>query len=147
MQLNKIHAVLNAYVLTLNEGAKRLRQDLIDLGITTVEDADPIVFEWACARHGVAIVESKSPRNKGQKTFDRENPKWVSAKTTYVRVMDDLRGDADATPTSTKSEGEAEEYEIPAELLAAAKKLAELSKQYEQSRKWASRALAAAFAK
>lgn len=146
MQLNKIHAVLNAYVLTLNEGAKRLRTQLIALGITTVEDADPIVLEWAAKRHGVAVVESKSPRNKGAKTFDRENPKWVSAKTTYVRIMQDLKGDADAD-TSPKTEGETEEVEIPAELLAAAQRLAKLAQQYEGARKLASKALAQAFAK
>ena len=40
-----------------------------------------------------------------------------------------------------------EECEIPAELLAAARKLAKLAKEYEGARKLASRAIAAAFAK
>jgi hypothetical protein len=40
-----------------------------------------------------------------------------------------------------------EECEVPAELLAAAAKLAKLAKEYEGARKLASRAIAAAFAK
>lgn len=49
--------------------------------------------------------------------------------------------------TTSNEQAEAEECEIPAELLAAAAKLAKLAQAYEGSRRLASRAVAAAFAK
>lgn len=146
MQVNKqAFAVLNTFAATLNEGVKRLRTDLIALGITTIEDAEPTVTAWAAERHACPLVDGKG-KATGRKVLDSSAASYEAAKTSRRRVMEALKGDADAD-VSPKSEGAAEEYEIPEELLAAAKKLAALAQQYEGSRKWASRALAAAFAK
>jgi hypothetical protein len=46
-----------------------------------------------------------------------------------------------------KTDGATEELAVPAEILAAAEKLAKLCAQYEESRKLASTAIAQAFAK
>lgn len=86
--------------------------------------------------YGVKVVISESPRNKGQQTFDRESKNYEAAKTALRRLADDL-----VDGKSNKAE-----VEIPAELLAAAQKLAKLANEYEGARSLASRALAAAFA-
>lgn len=62
---------------------------------------------------------------------------YEAAKRRHSRIM------AECFPSSNATE----EVEIPAELLAAAAKLAKLANVYEGSRSLASRALAAAFAK
>lgn len=144
MSINqKAFAVLNTFAATVNEGVKRLRTDLIALGIDSVEVAEPIVTAWASQRHNCPLVDGKG-KAKGRMVLDSSAPSYEAAKTSRRRVMEALKGDTDVSP---RTEGAAEEYEIPEELLAAAKKLAALAQQYEGSRKWASRALAAAFAK
>ena len=139
------YVVLNQFANTVNEGVKRLRTDLIALGIDSVEVAEPIVTAWAAERHSCPLVDGKG-KATGRKVLDSSAASYEAAKTSRRRVMEALKGDADKD-ASPKTEGAAEEYEIPEELLAAAKKLAALAQQYEGSRKWASRALAAAFAK
>jgi hypothetical protein len=137
---------LNTYAAALLQGVKRLRAEFVRLGLGTVEDARPVVLAWASDKYACPLVESQSNRNKGQKVLDRSHAAFMRADKAFKRAMEDLTGDADAK-VSAKAEGEAEEVEIPAELLAAAQKLAKLAQQYEGARKLASRAVAAAFAK
>jgi len=151
MSTNQNHALafaaLNQYADAANEGVKRLRTTFMGLGLATVEDARPIVMAWASQKYACPIVVSESNRNKGQQVLDRKHDAFMRADKAFKRAMEDLTGDADSKP-SNKSEGEAaEEVEIPAELLAAAQRLAKLAQQYEGARKLASRALATAFAK
>lgn len=144
MQVNKItravFAAFDAYSDKVNAATRILRQTLVDLGLC-LEDAQPLVIEWAAKRHGVAIVVSESNRNKGQSVLDRDAANFAAAKKSAQRMLAALAGD-----TEKAGKEEAEEIEIPAELLAAAAKLAKLAQEYEGARKLASKALAAAFA-
>jgi hypothetical protein len=142
---NKAYLALNTFAATLQEGVTRLRQAFVSLGIGTVEDAEPIVTSWAAQRHNCPLVEGRG-KAKGRMVLDSSAPSYEAAKTTRRRAMDALTGDADAD-VSAKGERAAEEIEIPAELLAAAAKLAKLAQEYEGARKLASKALAQAFAK
>jgi hypothetical protein len=150
MSTNQNHALafvaLNTYAAALQQGVTQLRAEFVRLGLGTVEDARPVVLAWASDKYACPLVTSESNRNKGQQVLDRGNAAFMRADKAYKRAMEDLMGDADAK-VSAKAEGEAEEVEIPAELLAAAAKLAKLAQQYEGARKLASRALATAFAK
>jgi len=137
---------LNQYAAAVNEGVKQLRTTFVSLNLGTAEDARPVILAWASQKYGCPLVTSESNRNKGQMVLDRKHDAFMRADKAFKRAMDDLMGDADAK-VSAKSEGEAEEYEIPEELLKAAQRLAKLAQQYEGARKLASRALATAFAK
>jgi hypothetical protein len=146
MSLNKqAFNVLNQFANAVNEGVKQLRTGLMALGINTVEDAEPIVTAWAAERHSVPMIEGQR-KAKGRMVLDKDAAGYEAAKKARQRVMEALIGDK----TSNKGEGEhaeTEEVEIPAELLAAAQRLAKLAQQYEGAKKLASRALATAFAK
>lgn len=84
----------------------------------------------------VPVVVSESNRNKGQQVLDREHASFEAASKALKRLVADLMGEQ--SPQA--------DVEIPAELLAAAAKLAKLANQYEGARSLASKALAAAFA-
>ncbi len=138
---------LNQYADAANEGVKRLRTTFVSLGLSTVEDARPVVLAWASQKYACPLVISESNRNKGQQVLDRKHDAFMRADKAFKRAMEDLTGDADSKPSNKSESGAAEEVEIPAELLAAAQRLAKLAQQYEGARKLASRALATAFAK
>ena len=132
---------IEVFAAALNSATKTLREAALAAGFKTPEEAQPLVLEWASKRYSVPLVESKSPRNKGAKVLDRSASGFEAAKKAAQRVMDALKGDADVPTTADK----AEELEIPAELMAAAAKLAKLASEYEGARKLASKALADAF--
>lgn len=98
-------------------------------------------FNNACAviigeKYGVEPHESR----KGGLTFTKNSAEEQRLKR-FRRLHPDMA-------KAYKTEGaETEEVEIPAELIAAAQRLAKLAQQYEGARKLASRALATAFAK
>lgn len=70
-------------------------------------------------------------------TWDKDAPKYAAAVKAHQRMAADISGKTNSS----------DEVEIPAELLAAAQKLAKLAAEYEGARSLASKALAAAFAK
>jgi hypothetical protein len=80
------------------------------------------------AYYAVEVIEGK---------LNRESAKYEAAKKALQRLLKDVCPSSD-----TK-----EEVAIPAELLKAAKVLAELAAKYEGSKSLASKALATAFAK
>ena len=141
-------AAIDAFVLTQNTAVAVFRQSMVDAGFVSVEDARPVVMQWVSTKYSCPIVVSTSNRNKGQNVLDRSSAGFVNADKAFKRLMDDLTGDADKD-ASPKTEGaeEAEEIEIPADILAAAQKLAALCDEYKGARKLASKALAVAFAK
>ena len=156
MSTNQNHALaftaLNTYADSVNEGVKRLRTTFIDLGLGTVEDAKPVVLAWASDKYACPIVVSASNRNKGQMVLDRSHAAFVAADRAFRRAMEDLTGDADAK-VSAKAEGEAadaEEFDVPAEIAAAAAALVALCNEYDlkkgEMKKLAARAVADAFA-
>ena len=87
----------------------------------------------ASDKYGVAIKRAES---SGKLMWDSKAENYETAKKRVNRLV------AELFPKS-----KSEDVEIPAELLKAAKQLAELAKKYEGSRSLASKALAAAFAK
>lgn len=131
------------------EGAKHLRAGVVKElarrhGDKPVEEVRKLVLPIIGKLYGVPLVASTSNRNKGELTLDREAPRFEAAKTGLRDVVGAITGAA-KRGTSNKADAEAE-VEIPAELLAAAAKLAKLANEYEGARSLASRALAAAFA-
>jgi hypothetical protein len=74
---------------------------------------------------------------EGTLVLDKDAPKYEAAKKALQRLVKDIVG----------ASNDKVEVEVPAELLAAAEKLAKLAAQYEGARSLASKALAQAFAK
>ncbi len=144
MQVNNtaIFAAFNQFAATVNGATRILRESLIAAGISAVEDAEPHATAWAAQRHGCPLVDGKG-KAKGRMVLDSSAPTYEAAKTSRRRVMEALSGAADAAKSARV---EAEEIEIPAEILAAAAKLAKLCAEYEGARKLAAKAVAVAFA-
>lgn len=88
--------------------------------------------ELASTHYSVPLIT----KSTGKVVFDSTAPKYETARKRVQRLI------AFVYP---KAPGE--EVEIPAELLAAAAKLAKLSLEYEGARSLAAKALASAFAK
>ena len=74
---------------------------------------------------------------KGTQVLDSSHKNYENAKRDLYDIVKAI---------SSGSSGKKEAIEIPAELIAAAEKLAKLSKKYEQSRSLANKAVAEAFA-
>lgn len=92
-----------------------------------------LAMTLASEKYDVAIKRAES---SGKLMWDSKAENYETAKKRVNRLV------AELFPKS-----KSEDVEIPAELLKAAKQLAELAKKYEGSRSLASKALAAAFAK
>jgi len=95
-----------------------------------------LLLPHVAAFYSVPLVTSESNRNKGQQVMDREHASFEAASRALKRLVADLMGE----------QAPKVDVEIPAELLAAAAKLAKLASEYEGARSLASKALAAAFA-
>jgi hypothetical protein len=145
---------LNQYADAANEGVKRLRTTFVSIGLSTVEDARPVVLAWASTKYACPLVISESNRNKGQQVLDRTHDAFMRADKAFKRAMEDLTGDADSNPSNKSegeaTEGEAEDFDVPAEIAAAAAKLVALVNAYDlkkgEMKKLAARAVADAFA-
>lgn len=116
-------------VVALRERAKSDKVSLLP------KEVKVYLMESTARYYGVTLVDKV--RGEGQTWGD--DKKSLTAKRQNERL-------ADAVCGKLESKGEAEpEVEIPAELLAAAAKLAKLAQAYEGSRSLASKALAHAF--
>lgn len=100
------------------------------------KDVKAHIMPATAAYYGVSL----KAKERGDGMTWGDDKKSLTAKRQNERLADAVCG---------KQEGKAEtqEIEIPAELLAAAEKLAKLAQAYEGSRSLASKALAQAFAK
>jgi hypothetical protein len=87
-------------------------------------------------KYAVPLIAG-SGKAEGTMVLDSEHPKYEACRKTLGRMVKDIVGE-----THSKTE----EIEVPAEVLAAAAKLAKLCAQYEGARKLASTAIAQAFA-
>lgn len=149
---NQVFAAFDAFVLITNGATRTLRQKLLDLNVS-VEDAEPIVTEWAGQRHNCPLVEGQR-KAKGRKVLDSNAATYEAAKTSRRRVMEALTGDADrdasAKAEEAAAEEAAEEFAVPAEIAAAAAALVALVNEYDLKKaalkSLASRAVAEAFA-
>lgn len=88
-------------------------------------------------KYGVRLVPGEG-KAEGTMVLDKGHAKYEACRKALQRIVNDIMG---------KSSAAKEEIEVPAEILAAAAKLAKLCAQYEDSRKLASTAVAQAFAK
>lgn len=89
--------------------------------------------QWEVSEKGATRGQVKPVRNS-------------AAERMVSRILSAVRAAAKGED-SASDRAEPEEIEIPAELIAAAQKLAKLANEYEGARKLASKALALAFAK
>jgi hypothetical protein len=145
MNKQSLFRAFDAYAVGSQTLVQTLRKAAVDAGFTTLEDCKPVILEWASTKYGVPLVESKSPRNKGEMVLDRAAAKFEAAKKAAQRLLEALGGDADAQakPASNKA---GEGVEIPEHIAALAAKLAAACLEYEQSKKIAAQAVAEAFA-
>jgi hypothetical protein len=130
-----VHAVLTA-AFAYGAGIDALR--------TTYKGKSPEVIRGALLadvasfpKYAVPLVDGAG-KAKGTKVLDKAHKNYEACRKALTRLVSDIVG---------KSSARAEEVEVPAELLAAAAKLAKLAAQYEGARSLASKALAQAFAK
>jgi hypothetical protein len=95
MNKSAVFRAFDAYNKSANEAVKRLREQLVSLGLT-VEAARPLVIEWASVRYACPTKVSESPRNKGAVVLDKASTKFVAADKAARRMIEALTGDADA---------------------------------------------------
>lgn len=147
MQANKFVQALDAFANTVNGATVTLRQAAVAAGFQDWESAQPVVLQWASTRYNVGLVESQSPRNKGQLTLDRSAAKFEAAKTAVRYVREALTGDADAAGGAGGAvSNKTESVEVPAHIAKLAAALAQACAEYEGAKKLASTAVAEAFA-
>ena len=107
------------------KAVEALRKDCEGMERPAVREA---MLPCVAAYYAVPVLDGK---------LDREATKYEAAKKALQRLL------ADVCPSSETKE----EVAVPAELLKAAKVLAELAAKYEGARSLANKALASAFAK
>lgn len=128
-----VRSALNAAV-TYGKSIEELRKYFANKSPEAVRAALlPEVAEF----YGVGLVEGQK-KAAGTLVLDKEAKGYEAAKKALQRLVSDVLG---------KQGKQADEVEVPAELIAAAQKLAKLANQYEGSRSLAAKALALAFAK
>ena len=130
-----VHAVLHA-AFAYGEGIESLR--------ATYKGQTPEAIRAALLpdvasfpKYAVPLVDGAG-KATGTKVLDKDHANYEACRKALGRLVTDIVG---------KASNATEEIEIPAELLAAAAKLAKLAAQYEGARSLASKALAVAFAK
>lgn len=89
-------------------------------------------------KYSVPLVAGAG-KAEGTKVLDKEHANYEACRKALGRLVSAI--------VNKESSGHKEEIEVPAEILAAAARLAKLCAQYEDSRKLASAAIAQAFAK
>jgi hypothetical protein len=88
-------------------------------------------------KYAVPFVDGKG-KAVGTKVLDKEHPQYENCRKAVTNLTKAIVG--------AESSGSVEELEVPAEILAAAAKLAKLCNAYDEARKLASTAIAQAFA-
>ena len=132
-----VHAALKA-AHTYGERIAELRK--VFNGKTADEIRTAILPAVASyTKYQVPVVKGEG-KAEGTTVLDKTHDKYEACRKALQRMVKDIMGESSGSV-------EAEEIEVPAEILAAAAKLAKLCAQYEDSRKLASTAVAQAFAK
>jgi hypothetical protein len=132
-----VHAVLNA-AHAYGDGIEALRKAFKGKPAEAVRAA--LLADVASyAKYQVPLVKGEG-KAEGTMVLDKTHAKYEACRKALGRIVNDIMG---------KSAGsvEAEEIEVPEEVLKAAERLAKLCAQYEGARKLASTAIAQAFAK
>ena len=130
-----VHAVLQA-AFAYGAGIESLRTTY--KGQTTEAVRAALLPEVASfPKYAVPLVAGAG-KAVGTLVLDSEHKNYEACRKALGRIVKEIVG---------ASDNKSEEIEIPAELLAAAAKLAKLAQEYEGARSLASKALAQAFAK
>ena len=130
-----VHAVLTA-AFAYGEGIADLQKSF--KGQTPDAIRAALLPEVASfPKYAVPLVAGAG-KAEGTLVLDKDHAKYEACRKALGRLVSDIVG---------KSDNKTEEVEVPAELLAAAAKLAKLAQQYEGARSLAAKALAQAFAK
>lgn len=87
-QFIKAFAALDAFAASGDMARTTLCAALIDAGITTREEAEPIVTDWAARRTGCLPLLEGQKIAKGRKVLDSKHAAYENAKTTRRRAMD-----------------------------------------------------------
>jgi len=124
-----------------------LIRDMRAAGYRTVEDARPIVIEWACAKTGATFNVSTA----GKVMLDSKHARYEAAKTTARDIMAMLEGTTRREKAARNAKrrekaarnAKTEPVKVPAHILKLAKALADAA----GDKSLASTALALAFAK
>ncbi|MFN7318523.1 MAG: hypothetical protein ACK5S6_03330 [bacterium] len=130
-----VHAVITA-AFAYGEGIADLQKAF--KGQTTEAIRAALLPDVASfPKYAVPLVDGAG-KATGTKVLDKTHANYEACRKALGRLVSAIAG---------KSNNTTEEIEIPAELLAAAAKLAKLAQEYEGARSLASKALAQAFAK
>lgn len=79
-----------------------LCEAMIAAGFPTVEDARPVVVEWAAARSGCPLVKSEHHLSKTPMVLDKTHASFEAARKAVFRAMQALQGEG--KQVSRKSE-------------------------------------------
>ena len=129
-----VHAVITA-AFAYGEGIASLQKTFKGKSAEVVRAA--LLADVASfPKYAVPLVAGAG-KAAGTLVLDSEHKKYEACRKALARLVNDIVG-----KTNDRTE-----IEVPAELLAAAEKLAKLAAQYEGAKSLASKALALAFAK
>lgn len=110
--------------------------DAVKAVITDREALRALLLPHVAAKRGCAVVPGER-KAKGKMVLDSASPNYNTTKSDLDRLVKSVMG---------ASSGKSEELEVPEHIAALAAKLAKACAEYEQARKLASTAVAAAFA-
>ena len=80
-------AAIDAFAASIDTSRTTLCRQLIEAGITTREDAMPVVTAWAAQRTGCPLVDGKG-KAKGTMVLDSTHATYEAAKKARYRVME-----------------------------------------------------------
>lgn len=133
-----VHATLDS-AHAYGAGIAQLRKDFKGKDAQAIRAALlPCVASYS--KYGVPLVAG-SGKAEGTKVLDKEHKNYEACRKALGRLVNDIMG------KSSGATEQAEELEVPEEILKAAQRLAKLCAEYEGARKLASTAIAQAFAK
>ena len=133
--INAINAALNAANVYVDAIAEA--RNCPEVKGKSEEAVRAALLPVVAAFYAVPLIDGDG-KAKGRKVLDKAAPKYEAAKKALQRLLGDLMG---------KGSDKGEELEVPEHIAALAAKLAKACAEYEQARKLASTAIAAAFAK
>ena len=117
-----------------------IRADSAVQAVITDRDAlRYLLLPHVAAKRGCAVVPGER-KAKGKMVLDSASPNYNTTKSDLDRLVKAVMG-------ATSGKGETETLTVPRHIAELAKALAEACNEYEQARKLASTAVAAAFAK
>lgn len=132
-----VHAVITA-AFAYGDGIAQLRKDFKGKDAQAIRTA-LLPHVASHPKYQVPVVKGEG-KAEGTMVLDKEHKAYEACRKALQRIVKDILGESSGA-------SEAEEIEVPEEILKAAQRLAKLCAEYEGARKLASTAVAQAFAK